>query len=831
MTIPTDNKPALFAPEQPTLFADVIVPIYLPKTLTWSVPPEWAASLKEGCRVEVQVGKTKRYAGIVKKLHTNQPSLYAVKPILSVLDEQPVVHPLQLQLWQWMAAYYCCSEGEIMIAALPAQLKLSSESILQFNEFHTVSISELSDKEYLVTEALEIKQQLTLSEVQSLLNSHHIYPIVKKLVEKGVANVWESMQEKYKEKTEVYVLLAPQYRSESELETLINNWSKAPKQLDLLLAFLHFERTDGQVIKTALLKKAAASAAILDGLVSKGVLLLEKRSVDRLPAMAKHINAAIAFSDAQQQALHAIQQSFQLHDATLLHGVTGSGKTQLYIKLIADEVRKGNQCLYLLPEIALTSQIVRKLREQLGGHVGVYHSKFNPSERLELWHKVLSGEIQVILGARSSLFLPFKQLSLIVIDEEHDSSFKQFDPPPRYHARDAAIYYASLWKAKVLLGSATPSLESYHNCELGKFGLVTLSERYGDLELPEISLIDLKTLPESKKGKVILSHAMKQAIEETLGQQKQVIVFQNRRGYSPYQTCNTCGWIPKCDHCDVSLTYHKSTQKLHCHYCGTTYPQAKTCAACGSQQFSQRNFGTEQLEETLDQQFPEAVVARMDTDSVRGKHSHENIIRQFEEQRIQILAGTQMIVKGLDFDHVGLVCIPDADGVMRFADFRASERAFQLIEQVSGRAGRKGEKGKVLIQLFDTKHPIIPLLQAHNYKGFYQYETEQRKAFYYPPFSRLIVVQCRHKNQVTAWQAADALAAQLKLQYKQHVTGPAEPAVNRIRNHYLVEVLLKLPRNAEFLTHFKNYLRQCIIDTTHQPAYKSVFVSIDVDPQ
>lgn len=822
---------SLFGIARYGLFADVIVPIYLPKTLTWGVPDEWADKVQPGCRVEVEV-KAKRYAGVVKKLHTQQPLHYETKPILSLLDEQPIVQAAQLQLWQWIASYYCCSEGEVMMAALPSHLKLSSESIVQYNEHHGVQPADLTDREYLVAEALEVKQQLTLKEIQTLLDSHHVYPVVKKLVEKGVATIWENLPEKYKEKTETYVLLAPRYKAEHELAALLNEWGKkAGKQLELLLAYLHFEKTEGQVSKASLLKKSGASTGVLDGLVAKQILLLEKRSVDRLPQMAKHIVTDIALSAAQQTALQQLQEKMQQHAVTLLHGVTGSGKTQLYIELIAEQVRQGRQVLYLLPEIALTSQIVRKLRHHLGGHVGIYHSKFNPNERLELWNKVLTGEIQVILGARSSLFLPFARLGLIIVDEEHDTSFKQADPPPRYHARDAAIYYGGQCGAKVLLGSATPSLESYHHCQQGKYGLVSLLERYGDLQLPDMELIDLKQLPESRSGKVILSAPMQERIQQTLDAGRQVIVFQNRRGYTPYQVCYTCGWIPKCQHCDVSLTFHKSTNKLHCHYCGTTYAPAKECGACGSQQFRYKNFGTEQLEEVLDTTFEKAQVARMDTDSVRGKHSHENIIRQFEEQRIQILAGTQMVVKGLDFDHVGLVCIPDADGIFRFADFRATERAFQLIEQVSGRAGRKGEKGKVLLQLMDTQHPLLGYLQRHDYHGFYLDEIGKRREFHYPPFTRLIVLHCKHRDQLTAWNAGETLAAWLRLRYDGYVSGPAEPPVNRIRNQYITELLLKLPPQAKLLAAAKQYLREGIAELNHQPAFRSVMVQIDVDPQ
>jgi primosomal protein N' (replication factor Y) len=821
----------LFSPAADRWYADVIVPAYLPKTLTWYIPDEWVPQLKAGIRVEVQVGKTKRYAGIVSQIHQVYPGNYEIKPILSIIDEQPVIYQQQLDLWKWMAGYYCCSEGEVMMAALPSHLKLSSETVVQFNDMHGHLPEQLSDKEYLLAEALEIKQSLSIGEIQTLLDSHHVYPTVKKLVEKGIAMVFEEMSEKFKQKTETYILLHPQYHNEQALEKLVNEWARAPRQLDLLLVFLHFERTEGIVTRAALLKKANSSPAILDGLIQKEVLISEKRAVDRLETYAKNIEIKHQLSEAQVAALAAVRNAFTAHPVCLLHGVTGSGKTQLYIELIAEEIRKGKQCLYLLPEIALTAQIIRKLQLHFGGYAGIYHSKFNANERVELWNKVRNGEIQLVLGARSALFLPFRELSLIVVDEEHDHSFKQYEPAPRYHARDAAIYYAHLCQAKVLLGSATPSVESYFNAQAGKYGLVTLAERYGELQLPAMQVIDLKAIPGKRKERILISEPLQQAMQQTLDGGKQVIVFQNRRGYSPYQMCSTCGWIPKCEQCDVSLTFHKSTNKLHCHYCGNSYPQAKTCAQCGHNEFRQQSFGTERLEELLDEQFPKAVVARMDTDSVRGKNAHETLIRQFEEQRVQILVGTQMVVKGLDFDHVGLVCIPDGDGIFGFADFRVHERAFQLIEQVSGRAGRKGEQGKMLLQLYQTKNNLLPFLLNHDYRGFFVQEIESRKQFFYPPFSKLILVQCRHRYQSTALQASEMLAEWLRQRYDKYLTGPGEPPVNRIRNLYLCECLLKLPRSQQVLAEAKVYLRQGIIEMQHLPAFRAVSVMIDVDPQ
>ncbi|TAD85757.1 MAG: primosomal protein N' [Bacteroidetes bacterium] len=825
------NAPTLLPYDTYTHYADVIVPLYLPKTLTWALPQAWLELVRPGCRVEVQVGPSKRYAGIVKRIHQQKPNFAEVKPILGLLDDEPVLFPQQLQLWAWIAEYYLCSEGEIMIAALPIHLKLSSESIVQFNPDHGIELTTLSDREYLVAEALEIKQELKLGEIQKILDTTHVMPIVKRLLEKQVCFVWENLSETYKEKKETYVHLSPQYQAEAALESLINSWSKAPKQLDLLLTFLHFQKTKGQVAKAELLKKSGATASVLDGLVDKQVLLLEKRAVDRLPLLPRHISLNFELSHAQQLALQQVEAAFAAQKVCLLHGVTGSGKTMVYIHLMAAMVRQGKQCLFLLPEIALTAQIIRKLRQHLGGHVAVYHSKFNPSERLELWNKIKSGEVQVVVGARSALFLPFGNLGLIIADEEHDGSYKQHDPSPRYHARDAAVYYGLLCKANVLLGSATPSVETYYNATSGKYALVGLNERFGGLELPRIDLIDLKRIPATDGERIIISPPLLQAIEETLAAKKQIIVFLNRRGYTPYQVCNSCGWIPKCKHCDVSLNYHKSTAKLHCHYCGTTYAPAKACSNCGSQDFKQQTYGTEKLEETLETLLPHAKVARMDTDSVRGKHSHDLLIKDFEQQKIQILTGTQMVVKGLDFDNVGLVAIPDTDGLLHYADFRVNERAFQLIEQVSGRAGRKLAVGNVLLQLRETNHPLIAMLQRHDYAAFFSAEIANRRAFAYPPFSRLISVQCRHLDRSVAHQSAYFLTDWMKAKNMgNHLVGPAEPSVNRVRNQYIMEFLLKLPPQQAIITAAKAQLMQGIIDLKFQAALKRTTVVVNVDP-
>ena len=774
------------------------------------------------------LGKSKKYAGIIKKIHHNKPEAFEPRDIINILDHEPIIHQEQLAFWEWMANYYMCTEGEIMQAAIPANLKLSSESILVWNEERNLNFSDLTDNEYIVAEALELKKELRLSEVQELLDVTHVYPIIKKLIEKEVCYVWEELKEKYKEKKQTYISLHPHYKDEEKLAELLNSWTKAPKQMELLLAFLHLQRTEGEVIQNELLKKSNATAAQLKGLVDKGILLSEKRSNDRINYGDRSVVINFTLSAAQEKALSEIRSAFVERSVCLLHGVTASGKTQIYTKLIEEQIKEDKQVLYMLPEIALTAQIIRRLQEYFGGHIAIYHSKFNANERVEIWNKVKSGEIKVILGARSSLFLPFKNLSLIIADEEHDGSYKQQDPAPRYHARDAAVYYANLFRAKVLLGSATPSVESYSNCEQDKYGLVQLTERFGDAQLPAIELIDVKKF--QQKGKIAFTEPMLEAIQQSLQQKKQVILFQNRRGYAPYLICNTCGWIPQCKNCDVTLTYHKFKNKLTCHYCGTHYPVIHTCAACGSHDFTQKNFGTEQIEELLNEYFPEARIARMDYDSVKGKHDHDSLIKQFEQQKLDILVGTQMVVKGLDFDHVNLVGIIDADGILGFTDFRVNEKAYQLMEQVSGRAGRKDELGKVLIQVSNTRHPVLSFVQQHQYEALYKYEIDNRKQFGYPPFTRLIQLTFKHKEKHIAEEAAHVLMKGMSANFLKEMAGPAQPVVDRIRNQYLWEVLMKLPKDVQRIQQCKREILQQIVIIQSNKRYKAVRIIINVDP-
>jgi len=806
-------------------WAEVILPLALPMVYTYAVPEILLSKALPGCRVEVVFGKNKKYAGIIRSLSSNQPS-FNTKPILSVLDDSPLLYEQQLRLWKWISEYYMCTEGEVMTAALPANFKLSSETILIYNDEAGDDFSHLPNDEYIVAEALLIKKQLGLNEVQQLLDATHVYPVIKKLLEKNICFAWEKLQQRYKEKKESFVMLHPDLKNEEALGKVLNHWRGAPKQMELMLAFLHLSH-QGEVSQSSLLKKSGASAAQLKGLQDKNLLIVEKRSVDRIVSLSKDISINVSLSPLQENALVEIQSCLNEKGVVLLHGVTSSGKTLLYIKLMAQYFQAGKQVLYLLPEIALTSQIIRRLQSHFGGNIAIYHSKFNNQERVELWNKIRSGEVKMVLGPRSALLLPFKELGLIIVDEEHDSSYKQQDPAPRYNARDAAIYYASVCGAKVILGSATPSVESYFNAVSGKYGLVELLERYGGIHLPLIEIIN--TAQVALRSKVMISPQLKEAVQKTVEEGNQVILFQNRRGYNPYIICGSCGFIPQCTHCDVSLTLHKHSNKLHCHYCGSIYPKLITCPACGSNKWMEKNFGTEKIEEQLGEFFPGMRIARMDVDSVRGKQAHDNLIRQFEAHSIDILVGTQMVVKGLDFEKVALVGILDADGLLSFADFRVNERAFQLMEQVSGRAGRKHGQGKVMIQALQVNHPVLKWVQQHDYRGFYENELPKRKEFLYPPYSRVIIITLKHKNKVIVELGAAQLAAYVRQDLGGYVTGPAEPVIARLRNQYLMEILIKLPKETKIAA-FKQAIGHHIQLLHTEKKFASIQVIADVDP-
>jgi primosomal protein N' (replication factor Y) len=810
------------------MYAEIIIPLALPKNYTWEIPSTLLDEVMIGMRVEVMLGANKRYAGIVKKIFNEKPAAFNPKPILSVLDEAPMVYPAQLALWEWMAQYYMCTEGEVMQAAVPSHLKISSESVFIYNELYAIDSQQLNDLEYILSEALQIKKELSLAEVQKLLDKKSVYPIVNKLIQKGVCFIQENLTDKYKVKEETFIQLTPAYQSEIKIAQLLNEWTRAPKQLALLLSFLHFEKTEGEVRQKSLLEKSGATHAQLKALIDKGVLVAEKRKIDRLKNEGPSGNHQLhTLSDQQQIAFNDIKTQLNTHSVHLLHGITGSGKTQIYVALINQLIQQGQQALYMLPEIALTAQMIRRLKQYFGNHIAIYHSKFNPNERVEIWNKVKSGEIKIVLGARSALFLPYKNLSLIIVDEEHDGSYKQQDPAPRYQARDTAIYYANQINAKVILGSATPSVESYYNAASKKYGYTHLTERFNKGALPSIQIIDTKKQP---AGTAILTPLLLSEIKKTIEQQKQVILFQNRRGYAAYMICETCGWIPHCTHCDVTLTYHKQKNVLSCHYCGSSYPILTACQACGKQHFKQKSFGTEQIEEKLNQALPGVIVARMDFDNVKGKNEHDQLIQQFEQRQIDILVGTQMVVKGLDFENVDLVGIVDADSLLNFNQYRVNERAFQMMEQVSGRAGRKNSNGKVIIQVSQVQHPIVQLVQQHDYAGFYQYEIQNRKQFAYPPFSRLLSILFKHKDNTIAEEAANHYLHSLSPEIQRTVLGPAQPLVNRVRNKYIWELYVKISTQSAQLQIAKKQLFNYIQLIQAHPRYKTVQIIIDVDP-
>ncbi len=815
------------------MFVDVILPLNLKQLYTYSIPKELDKQVVTGKRLVVQFGKKRIYTALAYKIHDKKPDAYQPKAILSVLDESPVVNEFQFQLWDWMSKYYMASHGSIMNAALPSALKLESESKVLLNDKFGDDFSELDNKEYLIAEALLVNQTLTIQEVQQILDQKTVYHILQSLLKKGVIIISEDLKEKYKPKTIEVVLLKPSLKkSEQKLKAVFDDLQKAPQQLKLLMTYLHLEQ-QGHTIpipKEILLKEADVSSSIYKQLVNKGILTSEKTRIDRVKSFDEQADNHIDLSEAQQEALNEIKDCFKNKSVTLLHGVTSSGKTQIYINLIQEALNEGRQVLYLLPEIALTSQITDRLKKVFGKDLGIYHSKFNDNERVEIWNKTLHSEYKVILGVRSSIFLPFDNLGLIVVDEEHDSSYKQFDPSPRYNARDTAVFLSTVHKeAKVLLGSATPSLESRKNAEDEKYGLVRLNKRFADVEMPQITMVD--TIEEKRKNR-LKSHftsTLIEHIEKTLEQKEQVILFQNRRGYAPYLECSKCSWIPQCKFCDVSMTYHKYSNDLRCHYCGFRTQPINTCSACGSHEMKVQSFGTEKIEDELRIFFPEALVGRMDLDTVRTKHGHEKVIREFENKQIDILIGTQMITKGLDFDNVGLVGVLSADHLLNFPNFRAGERAFQLITQVSGRAGRKKKRGKVVVQTSNPEHPILLNIKNNDFISFYANELIHRKQFKYPPYYRLIRIVLKHKKGYEVIKAANQFYGILKKQLASYVIGPSEPIINRIKSYYLQEILIKIDKDDIARLNFAKKIAEQSIDQI-QREYKSTIFNIDVDP-
>jgi primosomal protein N' (replication factor Y) (superfamily II helicase) len=811
------------------LYADIILPLALPKrTYTYEIPDTYTADIQVGMRVEVPFGKSKLYSGIVSRIHDEKPE-YAIKEINSILDEVTVVSPQQLQLWDWIAAYYCCTLGEVMIAALPAHLKLQSETKLVLNTAYDEDIAELGADEYLIAEALSLQNELTVDDVRKILNKKTVFPVIQRLMNKGVLYAREDMEEKYKPKKLIAVRLQEPYRSDTTLlSKAFELLDKSEKQAEVLMAFMLFSKSQPFVRKQEILQRTGVTDSVLKSLQKKGILETYDREVSRISGYEDDLAEITELSDQQKTALTAINQQFKEKNAILLQGVTGSGKTRVYVELIKQTILEGGQVLYLLPEIGLTTQIINRLQKVFGGDVSVYHSKISSSERVELWHSAAQGKA-VILGARSSLFLPFKKLDLIIIDEEHDSSFKQHDPAPRYNARDTALYLANLYKAKVLLGTATPSVETYQNAISGKFGLVEMKQRFGGLAMPQIKTINLKDLHNKKQMKSIFAPELLETLERALENGEQAILFQNRRGYAPIMECQTCGWAAQCKHCDVSLTYHKFTNRLRCHYCGYQIEPIVICPACESGKIVLQGMGTEKIEDELKLFLPKAKIGRMDLDTAGSKGKLMDILLDFEEKRIDILVGTQMVTKGLDFDNVAVVGVLGADSLVKFPDFRASERAFQLLTQVAGRAGRKKKQGLVLIQAFNPDHPVIKDVLADDFEGFINRELKERELFKYPPFNRLIAISLRHKDDKIVHQAAAQFAKMLRSKLKERVMGPVIPNIARIRGYFGQDILLKIEKSASVLADTKQLIRLSTEILNGKPGFGQVQVVVDVD--
>ena len=847
-----------------SLYANLILPLPLPGYFTYEVPSDLRNTIQKGVRVVVQFGKKKLYTALVKELHEIKPGI-PVKSIISQMDAKPVVNPIQFSFWEWISTYYMCTPGEVMNAALPPSLKLSSETRLMLHPDFEGDYSNFNEREYRIVSALEQRKELSIADAAQVAGQLRIIPLVNSLIEKNAIQVFEEVLQRYKPKTEKYYRISKTYRNDDRaLMAMLDYLEKrAPRQYEAMQVLIHsigtLNQYDKGIPKSALQQESPNLDPALSALLEKGLIEVSEHKVSRL---AKHEASKnvdeICLTEHQQEAFSQIKTHFLNHQHVLLHGVTSSGKTEIYIKLINEVLQQGRQVLYLLPEIALTTQIINRLRMYFGDVVGVYHSRHGEAERAEVWNRLASarsvfagddGQMpeqnpvqnpqkqesekyashSVILGARSSVFLPFSNLGLVIIDEEHDSSYKQYDPSPRYHARDAALFLAMQHKASVLLGSATPAIESYFNTKRGKFALVTLNKRYGDLMLPRVQVADIKEAGRLKQMKSHFSPLLLEAIELALAGNKQIILFQNRRGFSLRLECGICNFVLECRHCDVTLIYHKREKILRCHYCGYSEPLPLRCPKCQNPDLNLLGFGTEKVEEELSLLYPDISISRMDLDTTRSKHAYHRIISDFEEKRVDVLTGTQMVTKGLDFDNVILVGILNADNMVSFPDFRAFERSYQIMAQVSGRAGRKGKQGTVIIQTRNPQHPVIKLVMDNDYEKMYQLQIVERHRFNYPPFSRLVKISLKHKEPEPLGKAAAELARKLRNEFRGQILGPEFPMIPRIRNHYIKEILIKLRRDAT-LAQSKVKIGHIINEFLKTSMIKQLRVVTDVDP-
>ena len=824
--------------ERQTLFADVLLPVPMRQVFTYRVPFDFNGQIRSGLRVLVPFGKNKILTGLVTNVHQNVPQTYQAKYIDTILDDSPIITGKQLAFWDWLSSYYMAPIGDVMNAALPANFKLASESKFCLHPDAPIPRPELSTRAAEIIELLEVQSQMSSKEIAERLGIKTIQPYLKKLLELKLIAGAEEVQERYTPKTQLFLFLQQEFQEEEQLSAFLNTLERKPrteKQVQALLRFIQLATEAGSlaapVSKTLLLKHDVSSSAIAT-LEKQGVFQIERLQVDRHERMGEGKGAFKPLTAVQQVALNDIEKGFEQKEVCLFYGVTGSGKTEIYVQLIQQYLDLGKQVLFLIPEIALTTQLIARLQHYFGDLVGVYHSRFNQNERIEIWNHVLANDPQqfrIIVGARSSVFLPFADLGLVIVDEEHEASFKQYDPSPRYNARDAAIVLAKMHDAKVLLGSATPSLESFHNAKQDKYHFVQLAERYKGLQLPLMLCADLKREKRLKNMQSHFSSLMLDEMKNTLAKKEQVILFQNRRGYTPIWSCEVCAWTPRCLNCDVSLTYHKHSNMLKCHYCSFTTPPIGSCTNCGSNRLRMIGFGTEKIEDELQLIFPNTVFKRMDLDSTRSKNAYEEIIDDFSNRRIDVLIGTQMVTKGLDFDHVSMVGILDADMLLNRPDFRAYERAFQLMSQVAGRAGRKEKQGKVVIQSAQAEHWVLERVMAHDFIGFYEVEIEERERFFYPPFYKIIQLTLKHEKEELVQEGAQFLADQLRNVFKERVLGPEFPIIKRIQNKFLKEIKLKIERGAPDKK-VKAKILQDLDAFYENVRFKGIQISIDVDP-
>lgn len=814
-------------------YATVVVPLALPQPYIYEIPIDLESTIEVGLRVEVAI-KNKLYSGLVIEVNSNLKLSYKTKPIIAVLDELPIITFAQIKFWRWIAEYYCCTLGEVMHAAVPASLKLQSETKVIFNDKSNILDEELTDDEYLVSEAVSIQNELTIANIQDILSKKSVYPIIRSLLDKKIISVKEELQQKFTYKKAKFAILDTELLADSfALNNAFAQIAKSEKQTRALLAAVQMsQKGKNAILVKDICQLANVDTAVINSLAKKGFLVINEQEVSRIfhnenQEFSPLNNSVLTVS--QIEALRLIYNYFEVQKPVLLHGVTGSGKTKVYAELMKKYIEDGKQVLYLMPEIALTQNMVTRLKKIFGPDIMIYHSRLNNNERVEIWHAVLN-RAKIIIAARSGLFLPFHNLGLVIVDEEHDASYKQQDPNPRYNARDAAVFLAMSSQANIILGSATPSLETYTNSLNNKYGLVEMSERYGEASLPNIHIVDLRKEYRDQRFDGIFSQFLKENIQMALEKKEQVLLFQNRRGYAPVIGCQICGWHAFCANCDVKMTYHKVFDELRCHYCGSRTKKPQKCPACGNEQLVQQGFGTEKIEEEISRVFPQARIARIDMDTAKTKIAFESIMHEFEEGRVDILVGTQMITKGLDFSNLSIVGVLIADRLFQYPDLRANERAFQLMTQVAGRAGRHNTHGNVVIQTFHPEHPTLSYILNGDYKGFYHAESKERNTFHYPPNYRLIHIELLHKKFETVFKAAELYKQNLSKKLGNRVLGPATPSIGRVRNQYIQTIIIKIENKIHASSKVKAILLEEKAKMQEIKYWQSVKFVIDVDP-